>query len=388
MIPYGRQFVDDDDVKAVVEVLNSDWLTCGPKVGEFEEALSAYCGARHAVAVSSGTAALHVACLAAGLCPGDRVVTSSITFLASANCAEFVGARADFADIDSETLNMAPDSLRKMWTPDIKAVIPVDFAGQPCDIVAISEIARDRKAVVIEDACHALGSSFRIGERIFKTGGHEWADMTVFSFHPVKTITTGEGGAILTNNDDLAKRCRMFRNHGIVKDPHSWVAPLEDDAAWYYEMQELGFNYRLTDIQCALGLSQLSRIDEYVKRRRAIAETYNRRFSALPSVRIPGVKEGFLSSWHLYVLLVEFSSLDTGRGRVMRQLAELGVGTQVHYIPVYLQPYYRRKYGYRSGKCPAAETYYERCLSLPLFPAMSDTEVERVISAVTEVVSG
>ncbi len=377
VLPYGRQDIGPDDIAAVLEVLPSSHLTTGPKVEEFERALAASCGARHAVAVCNGTAALHVAMLAAGIKPGDRVLTSTITFLASANCAEFVGAAADFADIDPHSYNVTADTLRAAWRDDVRAVVPVDFAGQPCDMPVIAALARECGAVVIEDACHAIGGGFEHEGRHYKVGGHPWADMTCFSFHPVKTITTGEGGAIMTNDDRLAECCRLFRNHGMVRRP--------EQGPWYYEMTELGFNYRITDMQCALGLSQLRKLDGFIRRRAEIVAAYNAAFASLPRVTTPRAAARTQPAWHLYVLQIDFAALGKTRAQVMAGLRERGVGTQVHYIPVHLQPYYRRRRGYGPGKCPVAEAYYRRCLSLPLFPVMTDSDVARVIAVVKEV---
>lgn len=384
LLPYGRQTVDSDDAAAVSEALRSDFLTTGPTVERFERALADYCGARHAVAVANGTAALHVAMMAAGIGPNQRVLTSANTFLASANCAEFVGATADFADIDPRTYNVTADTLRAAWRDDVRAVVAVDFAGQPCNMPAIATLARERGAVVIEDASHALGTRFVYEGNVHKVGGHPWADMTTFSFHPVKTITTGEGGAILTNDDRLAERCRRFRNHGMIR--------IETVSPWYYEMSELGYNYRLSDIHCALGLSQLRKLDQFIVRRQEIVGIYNNAFAPLPFVVTPRTSDltpnPSLIAWHLYVLQIDFNSLGRSRAQVMAELRRHGVGTQVHYIPVHLQPYYRRKYGYGPGKCPNAEAYYQRCLSLPLFPAMTDEDVQRVVDSVKEVVLG
>lgn len=396
-LPYGRQTVSDEDVAAVVEALHSDFLTTGPCVERFEKALAEYCGAKHAIAVCNGTAALHVAAMAAGLRPGQRLLTSANTFLASANCAEFVGATADFADIDPQTFNVTVDSLRAAWKDDVRAIVPVDFAGQPCDMPAIAALARHRGAFVIEDASHAIGSEFTHDGKIYKVGGHPWADMTTFSFHPVKTITTGEGGAILTNDDRLADRCRLFRNHGMRRraegenlKPKSWLLGT-DIGPWFYEMTEVGFNYRITDVQCAFGLSQLRKLDRFVQRRAEIVAQYNAAFSSLPLICTPQVS-GFSShpsriAWHLYVLQIDFAALGRTRIQVMNELREHGVGTQVHYIPVHLQPYYRNKYGYAPGKCPTAEAYYTHCLSLPLYPDLTDADVQRVIAGVKEVVT-
>jgi UDP-4-amino-4,6-dideoxy-N-acetyl-beta-L-altrosamine transaminase len=386
-LPYGRQLLDDADITGVVEALGSDYLTTGPRVEQFEKALAEYCGVKHAVVVCNGTAALHLAVLAAGLKPGDRVLTSANTFLASANCAEFAGATADFADIDPHTYNITSDTLQAAWRDDVRAVVPVAFAGQPCNMRAIAEFARSRGAIVIEDACHAIGSELQHAGQTYKVGGHPWADMTVFSFHPVKTITTGEGGAIVTDKDNYAERCRLFRNHGMVKDPSQYrstdLCPLTSEKGpWYYEMQELGYNYRITDLQCALGHSQLKKLGGFIQRRAEIVATYNAAFASLSYVTPPYSPASPKPAWHLYVLQFDFTKLGKTRTQVMTELRQRGVGTQVHYIPVHLQPYYRRKYGYAPGKCPVAEAYFQHCLSLPLYPAMTDADVQSVITAI------
>ena len=389
-LPYGRQAIDDDDIAAVVDVLRSDWLTTGPKVEEFERNLAECCGARHAVAVSSGTAALHVSLLAAGIGFGDRVLTSSLTFLASANCAELVGAAVDFADVDPGTHNVTAQSLAACWSDTVRAIVAVDFAGQPCDMPRIADLARRRGAIVVEDAAHALGSAFEYDGRWHRVGGHPLADITTFSFHPVKTITTGEGGAILTDDAELARRCRLYRNHGMTRDRAEFEGlgrPGEEIGPWHYEMQNVGLNYRLSDIQCALGISQLRKLEGWVSRRQGIVDRYNAAFRGLPRVATPCRASGTRCAWHLYVLEIDFEALCMSRTAVMEELRQRGVGTQVHYIPVHLQPYYRRKYGYGPGKCPTAEAFYRRCLSLPLFPAMSDAEVEHVVDAVREVLT-
>ena len=379
MIPYGRQCLDDEDIQSVVAVLKGDWLTCGPSVELFEKELCAYTGARHAIAVSNGTAALHIAMLAAGTEQGDRVITSPNTFLASANCAEYTGATADFADIDPDTLNLSPLALESVWTADAKAVVAVDFAGRPCDMPAIAEIARARGGVVIEDAAHALGSRFEHEGKVYSVGSHPWVDMTTFSFHPVKTLTTGEGGAILTDSAELADRCRLFRNHGMERN--------RPDEPWFYEMKQPGFNYRITDLQCALGSSQLRRLEEFIHRRQEIVDSYNSNFQTMEHLQTPNPFSKGRSAWHLYAVQIDFAAIGKSRAQVMKELLERGVGTQVHYIPVHLQTYYRDKYGYAPGKCPNAEALYERCLSLPLFPSMSDGDVAQVVDAVQEVVS-
>jgi perosamine synthetase len=380
VIPYGRQTIDDDDIAAVVGALNSDFLTTGPEVEAFENELAEYVGAKHVIAVNSGTAALHMAAAAAGIAPGDHVITSANTFLASANCAAYLGATPDFADIDLVTYNLSVESLQQTWRTTTKAVIAVDFAGQPCDYPKITQLARSRGATVIQDASHSLGGR-AFG---YPVGGLPGVDLTTFSFHPVKTMTTGEGGAVATDRDDFAEFCREFRSHGMVREPKKFRA-LEPDS-WVYEMQNLGFNYRITDLQCALGRSQLRKLDRFVERRAEIVSRYNQAFKDLEHVQIPRVPSPSEISWHLYVVQVDFPAIGKIRGEVMNQLREAGVGTQVHYIPVHLQPWYRDHFGYLPGKCPNAEAYYQRALSLPLYPAMSDLGISQVIEAVRTVV--
>jgi UDP-4-amino-4,6-dideoxy-N-acetyl-beta-L-altrosamine transaminase len=391
LLPYGRQWIDEADCNAVIEALHSDWLTGGPRVQEFEALIAKYCNCKHAIAVSSGTAALHLSMLAAGIETGSRVLTSTNSFLASANCAAFVGAIPDFVDISAGEYNLSPQALAEHWTDDVKAVIAVDFAGLPCEMYKIAEIARRHGAAIIEDACHALGSAFELNGARYMTGGHPWADMTIFSFHPVKTITTGEGGAIVTDNDQLALRCRLLRNHGMLKNQEEFLglghADFNEVGPWYYEMHELGYNYRLTDLQCALGITQLSRIDDFVARRKEIVCRYDEAFAELPHVEIPRQVKNVFPSWHLYVLQIDFIAIGKKRSQVMQSLTALGVTTQVHYIPIHLQPYYRQRFGYGPGKCPVAEAYYQRCLTLPLYPSMTDADVNWVIDSVTRVVS-
>jgi perosamine synthetase len=390
-LPYGRQTIEDDDVAAVAEVLRSDFLTTGPTVEAFESALAQYCGAKHAVAVANGTAALHVAMLALELRSGAWVLTSANTFLASANCAEYVGARADFADIDARTYSVTAGTIAAAWKEDIRAVVPVDFAGQPCDLPAIAQFARSKGAAVVVDSCHAIGAAFGADGKRYMVGANPWADMTCFSFHPVKTITTAEGGAILTDNDDLANRCRRFRNHGMTKSPNEFTEPsaaaLGELGPWYYEMPAVGYNYRLNDLQCALGINQVRKLTRFVRRRCEIVARYNAAFAELPDVTLPYQRPGTAPAWHLYVVQVDFESLGKTRTKVMKELRDAGVGAQVHYIPVHLQPYYQRKYGYSVGKCPVAERYYQRCLSLPLYAGLNDFEVSRVIEVVGAIVS-
>jgi UDP-4-amino-4,6-dideoxy-N-acetyl-beta-L-altrosamine transaminase len=381
LIPYGRHWIDDEDIEAVVKTLRSDYLTQGPKVKEFENALCNYTGATYAVSVSNGTAALHLACLAAGIKPNCEVITSPISFVASANCIVYCGGRPVFADILEDTYNINPDEIRKAIGDKTKALLPVHFSGDPCDMDKIFKIARDNNLVVIEDASHAFGSRYN-GERI---GSCRFSDMTIFSFHPVKALTTGEGGAILTNRKDLYERLLLLRSHGITKDPDIFFEQACRTAPWYYEMQDLGFNYRLSDIQAALGLSQLNRIDSFIKRRRDIVHKYNEAFARFEEFTIPIEKNGLYSACHLYVLLIDFNTIGKARERVMKELEDKNIKTQVHYIPIHTQPYYQTKFGYSWGDFPKAEAFYERALSLPLYPKMSDEDVHRVIKAILEI---
>jgi UDP-4-amino-4,6-dideoxy-N-acetyl-beta-L-altrosamine transaminase len=389
LIPYGRQNITDEDIAAVVECLRSDFLTQGPKIQAFEEAFAKCVGAKHAVAVNNATAALHLAMLVGGIGPGHRVVTSPITFLASANCAAFVGATPDFSDVDPATLNLCPDTLEKFWKPDTKAVIAVDYAGLPAEMPKISRIAKEKGALVIEDACHGVGGGFEHQGRTWKLGSHPWADMTTFSFHPVKTMTTGEGGMLVTNNDEYAKKARLLRSHGVEREKFSGLGCEEEEfkekGPWYYEMQALGFNYRLTDIQSALGLSQLKRLPAMIARRQEIVAKYNQELSGISWLQTPGsenLKNRDLISWHLYTVLIDFKKIGKSRTEVMLELRGKGVGTQVLYIPVHLQPWYQKTFAYRPGKCPVAEGVYPRLISLPLYPDLSDADVNHVIESV------
>lgn len=387
LLPYGRQSISESDIQAVVHVLRSNYLTCGPKVEEFEERFAAMVGAKYAVAMNSATSALHVAMLVAGIHPGDRVITSPNTFLASANCAAYVGAIPDFADIDPVSYNLDPAALDRVWPPDTRAVVAVDYAGQPCDMPQIARLARKRRAVVIEDACHATGGGIAHAGRNWKIGGHPWADVTIFSFHPVKTMTTGEGGILVTSIAAWADKARSLRSHGVVRDCASFTSDLPERGPWYHEMQDLGYNYRITDIQCALGLSQMSRIGNFIARRREIVARYNAAFANLEWLTTPGLWDAAgrdLIAWHLYTVQIDFQTIHQTRTRMMAYLKKQGIGTQVLYIPVHLQPWYRKQFGYGPGKCPVAEEYYRHALSLPLYPAMTDDDVDRVISAVLE----
>lgn len=396
MLPYGRQSINEDDIAAVVAVLRGDFLTQGPVVENFERRFAARVGAGHGVAVSSATAALHLALRVAGVGRGDRVVTSPLTFLASANSAAHVGAKPDFSDIDPISGTLDPVALEQNWQPDTRAVVAVDYAGQACEFPEIARIARERGAVVIEDACHAVGGAFHAGPTgspAVPIGGHPWADLTVFSFHPVKTMTTGEGGMLVTDRADWAARARRLRSHGILRDPTGFVTPADDEVLgekgpWFYEMQDLGWNYRLTDLQCALGLSQLGRLDGFLTRRREIVAAYNTAFAGLDWLVTPGLRDerdAATTSWHLYTAQVDFDALGRSRTEVMAELRAAGVGTQVLYMPVHLQPWYRKTFGYGPGKCPVAESFYRRALSLPLYPAMTDADVEHVIASVKAV---
>jgi len=386
---YGRQSIDRADVDAVVAVLQSDFLTQGPAVERFEAALAERVGARHAVAVSNGTAALHLACLAAGIGAGDLGVTGAITFAASANCLRYAGAEAGFVDIEPRTVGMSVAALQQaiVARPEIKVVIPVHLGGLASEAAAIRAVSGTR--VVIEDGAQSFGADHESGRPV-GCGAH--ADMTIFSFHPVKTITTGEGGAIMCNDGELAHRLRMLRTHGMERDPARFVAAnaTEDGRVkpWFHEQQLLGFNYRMTDLQAALGLSQLAKLDGFLRRRREIAARYDSAFAALPHVRLPQStpKERARSALHLYLAVFDFDALGTTRTAFMTRLNKAGVGSQVHYIPVYRHPYYAQRYGVDPALFPAAESYYRGCLSLPLFPGMTDEDVEHVVATVREAI--
>ncbi|MFO7937201.1 MAG: UDP-4-amino-4,6-dideoxy-N-acetyl-beta-L-altrosamine transaminase [Kiritimatiellia bacterium] len=391
VIPYSRQYIDEQDINAVIDVLKGDWLTCGPKVKAFEEALATQCNAEHAVAVSNGTAALHIACLAAGLKAGDHAVTSAVSFLASANCIEYTGAATGFADIDPETANLSPESLQCVWQPNSKAVVAVDFTGQPCDLPAISEFVKSHGGVVIEDAAHSIGASISYKGDFYKVGGMPWADMTTLSFHPVKTITCGEGGAILTNNRKLADKCRLLRSHGMFKDKNLFQGlgcdKLNEFGPWYYEMTEPGYNYRITDIQCALGLSQLDKLESFIQRRRKIASLYKSLFSGSDMITPLTEREESRSAYHLYPVLIDFNKIRITRTQLIMKLKQQGIGSQVHYIPIPLQPYYRLKYGFTARMFPYAVSYYSKCLSLPLYPSITEDQIVKIAETVLDIVS-
>jgi perosamine synthetase len=376
MLPYGRQSVDENDIQAVVDVLRSDWLTTGPKVGEFEEAFAAWVGAKHAVSFSSGTAALHAAAFTAGLKADDEAITSPMTFAATANCVLFQGGTPVFADVSPDTLNVDPEQIASRVTPKTKVILPVDYAGHPADLEPILEIAERRKLVVIEDACHALGGEYRSR----RVGGI--AHMTVFSFHPVKHITTGEGGMVTTNRLDFLETLRRFRNHGISSETRQ----RQTAGQWYYEMVLLGFNYRLTDIACALGVRQLHKLESNLSRRRQIAARYASAVSKIPGIIPPTVRPYANPAWHLYPIRLELENLSVGREKVFQALRAENIGVNVHYIPVHLHPYYRGRFGFKGGEFPLAEDAYQRLISLPMFHGMTEQDVENVICAVTKVI--
>lgn len=392
-IPYGRQSIDDADIEAVVKVLKSDYLTTGPAVEAFEKKVADYVGAKYAVAVSNGTAALHVACLAAGIGEGDEVITTPITFAASANCVLYCGGTPVFADIDPDTYNISPEELEKKITSRTKAIIPVHYTGQPCDMDAILEIAHKHNLLVVEDGAHALGAAYK-GKKIGSI-----ADMTCFSFHPVKPVTTGEGGMIVTDNEELYRRLVLYRSHGITRDKdmmQQYEEQLQqssdpalqeaadmlrgdvmDPGGWYYQQLELGYNYRITDISCALGASQMDKLDRFLERRRQIAKKYDEAFADIPQIKTPWQQEGCQSGWHLYMI----QTMERSRREVFDGLRQAGIGVNVHYIPVYRHPYYQRN-GYAGVHCLNAEAFYERAISLPIFPGLTGQQQDYVIEHV------
>jgi perosamine synthetase len=375
MIPYGRQAIDDADVEAVVEVLRGDWLTLGPAVTEFEEAFAEGCGAPHAVAFSSGTAALHGAAFAAGVSEGDELVTSALTFAASANCGAYLGATPRFADIRRDSLNVDPDALLEQVGPATRAVVPVHFAGLPAAVEQIRSALPEGVALV-EDAAHALGA--HAGSE--PVGSCEHSDMAVFSFHPVKAIASGEGGMVTTRDERLRDRLRLFRTHGITKDSNLLSRA---DGGWYQEQVELGLNYRLSDIHSALGRSQLRRLDDFIERRNAVAARYRSQLAEVEQLELPpAAPAGSLHAYHLFVIRHRDGA--EARRRLYDGLRERGIGTQVHYLPVHLNPWYRERYGYGPGMCPEAERYYEECLSIPCYVTLSEADQDTVIEAIKE----
>ena len=386
LLPYGRQSISDADIAAVSEVLRSDWLTQGPKVEEFERRFAEKAGARLGVAVNSGTAALHAAMYALGIGPGDEVIVPPMTFTATANCVVFQGGTPVFADIDPRTGLIDPREVEKKITKKTRAIIAVDYSGHPCDYDALSAVARRHGVELVADGCHAPGATY---------GGKpvgSLARMTAFSFHPVKHIATGEGGMVTTDDAALAARMRTFRTHGITREASQFRGLGGSDESlkpgpWYYEMIELGFNYRISDINCALGLSQLGRLDEFVVRRRAVAAAYEIGLRGLAHLKTPTTAPGCEPSWHLYPVRIDFAAIRKSRAQVMAELKAFGVGTQVHYIPVCLQPFYRERFGYRVGQFPGAEAFYREELSIPMYSSLSDEDVTRVIAALRKVIA-
>lgn len=363
-ISYGRQNIDEDDIQAVIETLRSPYLTQGPKIVEFEQAVADYVGVKYAVSFCNGTAALHGACYAAGVNVGDEVITSPITFAASANCVRYVGGTVVFADIDAETYNIDPQQIRIKLTDKTTAIIPVDFTGQPVDIDEIMAIAKEHNLVVIEDGAHSLGATYK-GRKVGTT-----AHMTMFSFHPVKPVTTAEGGIIVTDNEEYYKKMLQFRSHGIEQVPYS-----QEKGGWYYEMTDLGYNYRMTDLQAALGVSQLKKLDGFITRRKEIAMTYTEAFKNIAGIITPKQLVDTASGWHLYMVQLE----NVDRKLVFDAMRSANIGVHVHYIPVYWHPYYR-DLGYEKGLCPVAERWYEKALTLPIHPNLSDEDIRYIVS--------
>jgi UDP-4-amino-4,6-dideoxy-N-acetyl-beta-L-altrosamine transaminase len=376
-IPYGSQWIDEQDIEAVTETLRSDYLTTGPKIKEFEDKFADYVDAEYAVAIANGTAALHAAIFAADIEEGDEVITTPITFAASANSVLYQNGTPVFADINSKTYNIDPESIEEKITDKTKAIIPVHYTGQPCEMDKIKKLADKYNLTVIEDGAHAVGAEYR-GQKIGSL-----SNMTTFSFHPVKHITTGEGGMVTTDSKELYDKLIKFRTHGITKDKNNYIN--ESHGPWYHEQQELGYNYRITDIQCALGISQLEKIDKFLARRREIVKEYNKAFNDFEGIIIPEQLEGTNSAWHLYVIQLELEKLTADRKEIFKALRAKNLGVNVHYIPVYFHPYYQNL-GYEKGICPNAEKLYERIITIPLYPKMSDQQVEEVIERTKEVV--
>ncbi|WP_291760912.1 UDP-4-amino-4,6-dideoxy-N-acetyl-beta-L-altrosamine transaminase [Lysinibacillus sp. UBA5990] len=366
-LSYGKQSIDEADIEAVVETLRSPFLTQGPKVEEFEQSVADYVGAKYAVAFSNGTAALHGACYAAGIGAGDEVITTPITFASTSNAILYCGGTPVFADIDSQTYNIDPEEIKKNITSKTKAIIPVDFTGQPVNLDEIMTIAEEHKLIVIEDGAHSFGASYK-GRKI----GSQ-AHMTMFSFHPVKPITTAEGGVITTDSEEYYEKLKLFRSHGISKTPYA-----VEQGDWYYEMTELGFNYRMTDIQAALGLSQIKKIDKFINIRREIADIYQEALDQFPGVILPKQLDGTNSGWHLYIIQLDQAVLNKTRKEIFNEMRTCNIGVHVHYIPVYWHPYYEQL-GFSKGICNVAESWYEGALTLPIFPSMEKSDVNNVI---------
>ena len=372
MIPYGRQTIEEDDIQAVVDVLRSDYLTTGPKIAEFEKMVADYVGAKYAVAISNGTSALHAACFAAEIKPGDEVITTPLTFAASANCVLYCGGTPVFADVDPRTYNIDPEDIRRKITDKTKAIIAVHLAGQPCDMDEIHKIAKKYHLLVIEDGAHALGSVYK-GKKVGTL-----SDMTTFSFHPVKPITTGEGGMIVTDNEEFYQKMMLFRSHGITRDESLMT---RNDGPWFYQQLDLGYNYRITDIQCALGCSQMKKLGRFLARRKEIVARYNEAFADCESIVTPYQLPETESGWHLYIVQVK----NCDRRKVFERLREAGIAVNVHYIPVYMHPYYQ-DHGYKDVHCKNAEEIYSHIISLPLYPTLTEDEQEYVIKNVKKIV--
>ncbi len=371
MIPYGRQTIEEDDIQAVVDVLRSDYLTTGPKIAEFEKMVADYVGAKYAVAISNGTSALHAACFAARIQPGDEVITTPLTFAASSNCVLYCGGTPVFADVDPKTYNIDPEDIRRKITDKTKAIIAVHLAGQPCDMDEIHKIAKEHDLLVIEDGAHALGSVYK-GKKIGTL-----SDMTTFSFHPVKPITTGEGGMIVTDNKEFYQKMMLFRSHGITRDENLMT---RNDGPWFYQQLDLGYNYRITDIQCALGCSQMKKLDRFLARRKEIVARYNEAFADCENIVTPYQLPETESGWHLYIVQVK----NCDRRKVFETLREQGIAVNVHYIPVYMHPYYQ-EHGYKDVHCKNAEEVYSHIISLPLYPALTSEQQKFVIGRVREI---
>ena len=379
----GHQWIIEEEIEAVAEVLRGEWMTQGPVIRAFEERLAASCGARYGVAFSSGTAALHAACFAAGIGPGDEVITTPLTFVATANAVLYQQGLPVFADINPVTLTIDPDEIAARLGRKTKAILPMHFAGLPCDMERIAAVARDHRLTMIEDACHALGAEWRSSNgRWQRIGNCSHSDMAAFSFHPVKHITTGEGGIVVTNQERFIEPLRAFRHHGMTKAHHEGCDEAEP---WLVPMRSLGYNYRITDFQCALGLKQLERLEIFLRRRREIAARYDDAFAALGLACQPPDGADHRHAWHLFVIQLPLERLSADRAAIFRSLRQAGVAVNVHYLPVHLQPYYRERFGFAPGAYPIAERYYERALSLPIFPRMSDEDVDRIIATVQDV---
>ncbi|WP_376797502.1 UDP-4-amino-4,6-dideoxy-N-acetyl-beta-L-altrosamine transaminase [Thermogemmatispora sp.] len=377
LLPYGLHHLEDDDVKAVVSVLRSAWLTTGPKIEEFEQRFASFVGTKEAVAVNSGTAALHAAMHAIGVGPGDEVIVPALTFVATANSVIFQGAKPVFVDVNPETLLIDPLAVEEKITDRTKAIVAVDYAGQPCDYDSLRYIARKYNLGLIADACHSLGGKYK-GRSVGSL-----ADLSTFSFHPVKHITTGEGGMITTDDAKLAQRMRVFRNHGITTE----FRQREQRGTWLYEMVDLGYNYRITDFQCALGMSQLRKLPDLVARRQEIARSYDAALSEIPAISSLNKSKEVDHAYHLYVIRLDLSKLQVSRKDIYIALRAEGIGVNVHYLPVYLHPFYIEKFGTGPGLCPVAEAAYEQILSIPIYPKMTRTDVDDVVCGLTKVIS-